>query len=87
MGPFTQSSAEFGTKMRVTSLLPMQIPGLKFKAIVDTSGNSKSGPIKCDKGFKVRFDLRTPENGYDNWGNLSIFLIDSQVPLINTGIH
>ena len=55
----------------------------------DYKSNSfaKSGPIKGDKGFKVRFDLRTPEPDrkygikkfVDYWA-AGVYLIDSQVP-------
>ena len=56
----------------------------------DYKSNSfaKSGPIKCDKGFKVRFDLRTPEpdrkygiKNFVNYWAVGVYLIDSQVPL------
>ena len=42
---------------------------------------AKSGPIKCDKGFKVRFDLRTPFPGKTDWTGTAVYLIDSQVPV------
>ena len=59
----------------------LQSKTIRFKRICDFGGYfAKSGPIKCDKGFKVRFDLRTPWPGRNDWFDAWIYLIDSQVP-------
>ena len=42
--------------------------------------SGKSGPIKCDKGFKVRFDLVKPVPGSSNWNDTYIILADSKIP-------
>ena len=54
---------------------------IRFLRIGSTSSCAKSGPIKCDKGFKVRFDLRTPRDGDNDWYDTLVYLIDSQVPI------
>ena len=38
-------------------------------------GYAISGPIKCDKGFKVRFDLRSPHQGHTNWYDTLVYLV------------
>ena len=43
--------------------------------------SGKSGPIKCDKGFKVRFDLVKPCPNWSNWGWTYIILADSKIPV------
>ena len=59
----------------------LQSKTIRFKKIKGYGGFARSGPIKCDKGFKVRFDLRTPDENRNGWCNTGIYLIDSQVPL------
>ena len=61
----------------------LQSKTIRFKRIKSNGDYcARSGPIKCDKGFKVRFDLRTPSlNLYNDWDGTWIYLIDSQVPL------
>ena len=60
----------------------LQSKTMRFERIKNYDwGYARSGPIKCDKGFKVRFDLRTTRNDRNDWGNTVIYLIDSQVPL------
>ena len=41
----------------------------------------KSGPIKCDKGFKVRFDLRNPMQGESDWTGTFVCLVDDRIPV------
>jgi len=59
----------------------LQSKTIRFKVINDNYCRARSGPIKCDKGFKVRFDLRTPAEDRNDWAGTKIYLIDSQVPL------
>ena len=59
----------------------LQSKTIRFKKIEDGRYYARSGPIKCDKGFKVRFDLRTPLKDRNDWRGTWIYLIDSQVPL------
>ena len=46
--------------------------------------SGKSGPIKCDKGFKVRFDLRKHERPMNkakpNWIHTRIMLTKYKTP-------
>ena len=53
---------------------------IHFKHTGDDGGVGKSGPIICDKGFKVRFDLV----GSSSWACIAsayVFLMDSKVPV------
>ena len=52
----------------------------KFKYKFE-SGTGKSGPIHCDKGFKVRFDLRKPSEDKDDWSGVGVFMTDMLVPI------
>ena len=44
-------------------------------------GTGKTGPIKCDGGFTVRFKLIEPQPGKDIWINAQVFLHSSQYPV------
>ena len=60
----------------------LQSKTIRFERIKNYDwGYARSGPIKCDKGFKVRFDLRTPCDNRNDWYGTEFYLIDSQVPL------
>lgn len=84
MVAITQDEARNYGKLKVTPEL--QSKTIRFKRIDDFGGGyPKSGPIKCDKGFKVRFDLRTPYPRRNDWRYAGIFLIDSQVPFKDYG--
>ena len=45
----------------------------------------KSGPIQCDKGFKVRFDLQNPSTGWNAWNDTMVILADASTPVSEFG--
>ena len=47
----------------------------------DNETFAKTGPIKCEGGFSVRFRLIEPSQYRNDWFCTSIFLVANQIPL------
>ena len=52
----TEAKAEKSDRIKVTPM--METNSIDFEKTGWLVSHAISGPIKCDKGFKVRFDLR-----------------------------
>ena len=71
-------------KVKYIALVPkVKTMSLSFKKLYGSGDgwcDAISGPIECDKGFKVRFDL-VGSSSWDEYTFAAVFLMDSKVPV------
>ena len=74
---FTQAIAEKNGGVKVTPKMDSLSIDFECNSYPGYSGGfAISGPIKCDKGFKVRFDLRSPRQGETDWWGTYVYLVE-----------
>merc|ERR1712093_374081 len=64
---------------KVKGISQLTINSIKIECVETVPGqftNVISGPIKCDKGFKVTFNLRSPYSNSNNWRFTQVYLVE-----------